>query len=214
MFRRIAVLLPMLLLGNLISAGAARAAAHLSDDEAVQDLRAYYIQDDLDLTAYDKVLIDTLTVDDARVVPPPWVEGSARSAERWRLTQKDIQWLRESYRSAMRAMLGGPAGASSAGYPIVMEAGVGVLIVDIEIVALMPYARKDESVTTRGFGEILVQAQFRDGATQQLLAVFEGWQNVGSEYQQNSRLNSERDLQELFTIWGQRVRRILDERRG
>lgn len=96
------------------------------------------------------------------------------------------------------------------GFPVVDQPGEGVLILDIEIIYLMPYAERGEKVTTRGFGEMLVQAQLRDGMTGELLAVYEGKQDVGSEYQPNTRLNNENRLRDLFQYWGKRVRGLMD----
>jgi hypothetical protein len=116
--------------------------------------------------------------------------------------------LRKSYREAMQAEITGKGG-----YPIVAEPGKGALILDVAIIYLMPYARKGEEVETRGFGEMLVQAQLRDGMTQELLAVYEGKQEIGSGYQQNTRLNNENSLRELFQVWGTRMRGILDSQK-
>ncbi len=169
-----------------------------------RDLTRYYQKEGVDLSQYTAIMLDRLGVDDARVMPPPWYEGEDNGPQKWQLTDADINWLRKSYRETLTEEI------SSGGYPVVDAPGKGVLIVDIEIIYLMPYARRGENVTTRGFGEMLVQAQLRDGMTQELLAVYEGTQNVGSEYQQNSRLNNESSLRELFRYWGSRVRDIMD----
>ncbi|NND54097.1 MAG: DUF3313 family protein [Gammaproteobacteria bacterium] len=192
-----------------VAAGICSMPAAAQDDSAEaqpRDLRAYYIKDGLKLSAYDSVLLDSLGLEDARVLPPPWVQGDARSPTKWRLTEKDKNWLRNSYRTIV-----GEAIAADGGPAIVSQPGPGVLIVDIEIVGIMPYARRGEKVTTKGFGEALVQAQFRDGATKELLAVFEGWQDVGTEYRENSRLNNENNIRALFRMWGSRLRGLLDE---
>ena len=89
-----------------------------------------------------------------------------------------------------------------------------ILVLDVEIITLMPYARKGEKVQVRGFGELRAQATLRDGATGELIGIFEGTQNVGSEYQQNSRLNAENDLRTLFDVWGSRMRRVMDNSRN
>lgn len=171
----------------------------------VRDLSAYYEKAGVDLKQYKAILLDNLGLEDARVLPPPWYVDSNRSPQKWQLTESDIEWLRKSYREAMQEKI-----SANGGYPLVDAPGPGVLILDISIIYLMPYARKGEEVETRGFGEMLVQAQLRDGMTQELLAVYEGKQEVGSEYQPNTRLNNQNRLRELFQIWGTRVRGILD----
>lgn len=183
-------------------------AAAAPAKSSVRDLTAYYEKPGVDLSQYNAILLDNLGVDDARVMPPPWYQGADAGPKKWQLTDADLQWLRKSYREAMQAAISGKGG-----YPIVDEPGKGVLILDVAIIYLMPYARKGEDVATRGFGEMLVQAQLRDGMTEELLAVYEGKQDVGSEYQQNTRLNNENSLRELFQVWGTRMRGILDSQK-
>ena len=182
----------------------AAAGAH-SSETVVRDLDVYYEKEGVSLADYDAILIDTLGLDDARIVAPPWDEEDS-SPKKWTLTNSDAKWLRKSYREAMQAEISG-----NGGFAIVDEPAKGVLMLDIEIIYLMPYARKGDKLTTRGFGEMLVQAQFRDAMTGELLGVYEGKQDVGSEYQQNTRLNNENSLRDLFQYWGARVRQIMDE---
>ena len=187
------------------------ASAWAADEVApppVRDLTAYYEKPGVDLAQYKSILLDSLDLEDARVLPPPWYTDADSGPKKWQLTESDMQWLRKSYREAMQEKI-----SANGGYPIVDQPEAGVLILDVSIIYLMPYARKGEAVTTRGFGEMLVQAQLRDGMTQELLAVYEGKQAVGSEYQQNTRLNNENSLRELFQIWGTRMRGILDSQK-
>ena len=182
----------------------AAAGAH-SSETVVRDLDVYYEKEGVSLADYDAILIDTLGLDDARIVAPPWIEDDG-GPKKWALTNSDAKWLRKSYREAMQEEI-----TANGGFAIVDEPAEGVLMLDIEIIYLMPYARKGDKVTTRGFGEMLVQAQFRDAMTGELLGVYEGKQDVGSEYQQNTRLNNENSLRDLFEYWGARVRQIMDE---
>ena len=174
----------------------------------VDKLKPYYVQEGADLSRYNKVLIDSLGVADARVIAPPWYQDEDQGPTRWQLTKKDIEWLRKSYRSAMQDEI-----ETKGGYPVVTEIADDVLIIDVEIITLMPYARKGENVQVRGFGELKVQATLRDGMTSELLAIFEGAQEVGSEYQQNTRLNAENNLTALFEVWGARLTAAMDASR-
>jgi hypothetical protein len=174
----------------------------------VGNLQPYYINESADLSVYSKVSLGRLGVADARVVAPPWYEGEDGGPTRWKLTNKDIDWLRKSYRAAMKEEI-----ETKGGYPVVDEVAADVLILDVEIITLMPYARKGENVQVRGFGELKAQATLRDGMTSELLAIFEGPQDVGTEYQQNSRLNAENNLKALFEVWGARMREVMDESR-
>jgi len=194
-----------MLAGGSVTAYAADAAFN----PRVQDLRPYYRTEGINLADYNSILLGSLGVDDARVVAPPWYEGEDRGPKKWKLTDTDIRFLQESYAAAMKEEI-----ESKGGYPLVTESGDGVLMLDMEIIYLMPYARKGEDVTVRGFGEILVQAQLRDGMTGELLAIYEGKQDVGSEYQPNTRLNAENDLRALFSVWGGRMRTVMDAAHG
>jgi hypothetical protein len=182
-------------------------AANVENLQPYDKLQPYYIKEGVDLSIYTKVLVDNLGVADARVIPPPWYAGEDKPAK-WALTRKDVEWLHKSYRAAMKQEL-----ETEGGYPVVTEMAPDVLILDVEIITLMPYARKGEKVQVRGFGELKVQASLRDGMTSELLAIFEGSQDVGTEYQQNTRLNAENNLKALFQVWGARMRKLMDDSR-
>ncbi|MCP4001995.1 MAG: DUF3313 domain-containing protein [Gammaproteobacteria bacterium] len=185
--------------------------AALADEEFaanVESLQPYYIKDGVDLSVYTKVLVDSLDVVDARVIAPPWYQGDHKKPAKWELSKKDIEFLRKSYRAAMLQEL-----ETKGGYPVVAEMAADVLILDMEIVTLMPYVRKGEKVQVRGFGEMTVQATLRDGMTGELLAIFEGSQDIGTEYQQSTRLNAENNLKALFQVWGARMRKVMDDNR-
>jgi hypothetical protein len=187
------------LLSLAMSFGLIATSAYAVDMSEVENLDPYFEKAGLEISAYDKVLIAPLGVGATFIVPPPWVTGADASAKLWALTEADERWLRESYQQAVRAEIGQE-------FEVVDEAGEGVLIVRIELISLMPFARKGEDVQTQGFGVIVAQAQLRDGNNGELLAVYEGPQRVGQEYQQNTRLNAETSLTKLFEIWGARVR--------
>ena len=171
-------------------------------------LNQVYEKDGFDIGRYNQVMIDTLGVADARVIPPPWVEGKDRNPKRWQLNSKDIQWLKDNYRAAMKEQI-----ETIGGYPVVTEPSSDALILDVKIVSLTPYAQRSEDVITRGSGEMTIQAELRDSMTGELLAIYEGDQDVGSEYQQNARMNKEHDANKLFSAWGEKLRRMMDESR-
>jgi hypothetical protein len=174
----------------------------------VERLKSYYVKEGVNLGAYNKVLVDSLKVTDARVIVPPWYQGDDKWPKKWQLTSRDTEFLRQSYREAMLQAI-----QAEGGYEVVEEPAEDTLILDMEIITLMPYARKGEKVEVRGFGELRAQATLRDGMTSELLGIFEGVQHVGSEYQQNSRLNAENSLRALFEVWGARMRQVMDESR-
>ena len=64
-----------------------------------------------------------------------------------------------------------------------------------------------------GTGEMTIQAELRDSMSGELLAIYGGDQDVGSEYQQNVRINKEHNAKTLFAAWGEKVRLMMDESR-
>ncbi len=192
----------------LLLAGVASLAA--ADDlyKISKALTKFYEKPGLDISRYDAVMIDTLGVADARIIPPPWVEGKDRNPKKWQLNSKDIQWLKDSYRAAMKEQI-----EASGDYAVVSGPRPEALILDVKIVSLTPYAQRGEDVITRGSGELTIQAELRDSMTGELLAIYEGDQDVGSEYQQNVRINKEHNAQRLFAAWGEKVRLMMDESR-
>ena len=172
-------------------------------------LTQVYEKDGFNIGRYNQVMIDTLGVADARVIPPPWVEGKDRNPKRWQLNSKDIQWLKDNYRAAMKEQI-----ETIGGYAVVSEPSPDAFILDDKIVSLTPYAQRSEDVITRGTGEMTIQAELRDSMTGDLLAIYEGDQDVGSEYQQNARINKEHDANKLFAAWGETVRLMMDESRN
>ncbi len=173
------------------------------------EMKTYYERPGLSLSAYDKVLVDPLELSHAKVVPPPWVEGEDRNPRKWALTADDIAHARQAYRAAMKQQL-----EKEGGYPVVSEPGKGVLELSIAIVSLTPYARPDEKVITKGTGELIMQVELRDAMSRELLAIYEGPQSVGEEYQENTELSAEHNVNELFATWGKKVRAALDEDHG
>ena len=171
-------------------------------------LTQVYEKDGFNIGRYNQVMIDTLGVADARVIPPPWVEGKDRNPKKWQLNSKDIQWLKDNYRAAMKEQI-----ETIGGYPVVSEPSPDAFILDVKIVSLTPYAQRSEDVITRGTGEMTIQAELRDSMTGDLLAIYEGDQDVGSEYQQNARINKEHDANRLFAAWAEKVRLMMDESR-
>ena len=193
----------------LLPAPLAWSANHTAELEAyIENLKPYFVNEKADLGQYDKVLVDNLKVGYAKVIAPPWYKDEDKGVRKWQLTERDITFLRSAYIDAMTSAL-----QADDGYEVVTEGGPGVIVLDMEIVSLMPYARKNENVQTRGFGKLRAQATLRDGVSGELLAIFEGTQEVGSEYQQNTRLNAENDMRALFEVWGVRMRRVMDDSR-
>jgi len=90
----------------------------------------------------------------------------------------------------------------------------GSLELTVRIVSFMPYAQREDKVITKGSGEMRISATLRDGQDGQLLAIYEGPQEVGSDYNENTDFTREKNLKKLFDSWGRRVRLALDEDHG
>jgi hypothetical protein len=75
----------------------------------------------------------------------------------------------------------------------------------------MPYAEIDQKVTTRGSGEMRIQAELRDAQSEELLAIYEGPQEVGQNYKANTDFARIENLKGLFDFWGRRIRELMDE---
>jgi len=191
-----------LLISSALIAGSAIAADGI--DPKLESLRLIYEEKNLeqDMSTYSKVLIAPLGLTETIVVAPPWITGDAASPSKWQLTSEDEAWLRSSFQQAMRDQI-------SEHFEVVTEHGDDVLLVRIDLVSLMPYSRKGEDVQVQGFGEVVAQARLRDGRTGKLLAIYEGAQQVGHTYQQNSRLNAENSLKGMFNTWGARIREYM-----
>ncbi|MDJ0926524.1 MAG: DUF3313 family protein [Gammaproteobacteria bacterium] len=193
----------------------ALSATDLVADEAAdlfkisKPLNIVYERDGLDLGRYNKVLLATLGLEHARVVPPPWVEGDSRQSQEWQLDDADTAWLTHAYFTAMQEQI-----EKIGGYPLVEDSADDALILGVEIVSLTPYALPGEEVLTKGTGTLIMQATLRDSITGELLAIYEGEQDVGTEYVPANRISAEHNANELFNAWGTKVRLIMDDSRG
>ncbi|MFT6311082.1 MAG: hypothetical protein ACJAQS_001451 [Porticoccus sp.] len=176
-----------------------------SNEKLTHFLEILYEKPSLNLKAYNKVYIDTLGVSDAKLVLPPWADQNTKKIKNWSLTEKDVQLLKDAYRNAMTTTI-----SADDGFPIVTEYGNDVLVIDIAIQSLTPYAPKGDKVITKGTGELAIQLQLRDGGSGALLGIYEGTQAVGEEYQENNRLSATSNLNALFSTWANQSRKILD----
>ena len=159
----------------------------------------------VDFSAYDKLIINDLDVTETKIVPPPWTEGQTF---KWNISERNVGALLSEFQESMEEQISG-----NDGYPIVTEHVEGSLELTVRIVSFMPYAERKEDAITKGSGEMQISAVLRDGQTGQLLAIYEGPQEVGSEYNENTDFTRAKNLKKLFDSWGRRVRLALDEDR-
>ncbi|HIG40977.1 MAG: DUF3313 family protein [bacterium] len=178
----------------------------LSVNVAAQNLTEVYVNSDTDLSDFSKVILRELDINGAQIIPPVWVQGEDRNPHKWKISKKNVRLMQEAFQSVVKRELGG-----SGGYPVVTDESDGVLEIKVGLLSLTPYAQRGEKVITKGSGEIRIQVTLRNAMTGVLLAIYEGNQRVGDKYQENTDLSSRKDAEELFVVWGQKIRRVLDE---
>ena len=144
----------------------------------------------VDFSAYDKLIINDLDVTETKIVPPPWTEGQTF---KWNISERNVGALLSEFQESMEEQISG-----NDGYPIVTEHVEGSLELTVRIVSFMPYAERKEDVITKGSGEMQISAVLRDGQTGQLLAIYEGPQEVGSEYNENTDFTRAKNLKKLW----------------
>jgi hypothetical protein len=169
-------------------------------------LNAEYERPGVDYALYDKLIINDLDVDDTKILPPPWTEGKSF---KWKISERNIGALQKEFHDSMREQISG-----NGGYAIVTDAGDGVMELTLTIVSFMPYAERKEKVITKGSGEMHISVQVRDAQSGTLLGIYEGPQEVGKEYNENTDFARQQNLKMLFDSWGARVRNAMDEDHG
>jgi hypothetical protein len=177
----------------------------ISSNVCAEKLTEVYVNSDTSLADFSNVILRDLDVRGAQIIPPVWVQGEERNPRRWKLNNKNVRLMQEGFQAAIKEAV-----EKDNGYPIVTDEADGVLEIKISIISLTPYAQRGEKVITRGSGEIKIQLTLRDAMSGELLAIYEGDQQVGDEYQENTSRASRENAQALFVIWGQKIRRALD----
>jgi len=173
---------------------------------AVKPLNVEYMRPGTNYKRFHALLINDLDVSNTKIVPPPW---KTDQPFRWEISEKNIGALQAAFRNSMRDQI-----TADGGYPIVAEAGPGVMEINLRIVSFMPYAERGEKVTTRGSGEMRIHVEVRDARSGELLAMHEGAQEVGQDYGPNSDFARQENLQGLFDTWGRRIRAVMDKDHG
>lgn len=172
-------------------------------------IEASYVRPTANFSSYDKFLIRPLDISDARVIPPPWVEGEAGKQHPWKISEKNARFFQQKYYDAMRKQL-----EELGGYTLVTEPNANAIEVEIEIISLTPYAKPKDKVITKGSGEMTIRANIRDSLTGNLLVIYEGDTQVGQDYQEFTEYTIDQNLQGLFSSWGEYLRLALDKEKG
>ena len=193
---------------GVIGSGATMGTAAFADDEVANfaaQLNVEYERPGVDFEDYDKLIINDLDVDNTKIVPPPWTEGQTFN---WEISDRNVAALQKEFHASMTEQISG-----SGGYEIVTEPDDGTMELTLTIVSFMPYAERKEKVITKGSGEMQISVQVRDAKTGVLLGIYEGPQEVGKDYDENTDFAREQNLKKLFDSWGRRVRIAMDEDR-
>ena len=166
-------------------------------------LTVSYTKPGVNLKQYKQFLIKPLNLEDTRLVPPPWVEKPDPTV--WTLSRQNQQFLRDTFASAVREGV-----AAEGKFTVVKEPTPGTLQIDIHLISLTPWAARDEKdVQTLGSGTMTFETHVRDAKTAELLAVFQGTQQVGKNYQANTPANKMTDIKQHFTTWGRNISKRL-----
>lgn len=163
------------------------------------DFKVTFIRQGVDFKYYNQFVLKTLNVEHTRLMPPSWIDNPDE-ARKWQLSDTNKDFLRSAYRQSMKAGL-----EESGDFGVVNKPVRGTLELEISLVSLAPYARQGQKVTTKGYGELSFEAALRDARTGELLALYEGTQKVGEDYQENTDFNKASNLAQHFVGWGRRV---------
>jgi len=191
------------IIGVLAALAAGFTLSGIQAAEVNKPLKVEYERPGTDFAQYRALLINDLDISKTKIVPPPWKVDQPFN---WEVSEANNAALQSAFHAAMRDNI-----SANDGYPIVTESGPGVMEISVRIVSFMPYAERDEKVTTRGSGEMRIQAELRDAQSEELLAIYEGPQEVGQSYKANSDFSRLENLKGLFDFWGRRIRESMDE---
>lgn len=171
---------------------------------------ATYVKDGIDLSAYNKVMVKPLSLDNIEVLKPSWEEGND---EIWAFNPENRSDIQKWFLDAMQQEI-----EINGGYKLVTASGNDVLRVEVEVLSITPYVKpgtrssdSDHVISTLGSGDIVISAEFRDSKTRELLILIEGERTIGDKYRELSAENHTKNLKGMFTQWGKKVREALDK---
>lgn len=197
----IATIRSTLLIGLLAAACSASALAE-------QTLQPSWVKDGVDWSQYSKFIVKPLSVDDVRLIPPPWAERPGD----WELNMENTDIIQAIYRDVMKAELG---------YPVVYAPGSDVLELNVEILSITPWLRPNEGgsmegapAMTMGTGELNASVEIRDSRTRELLLMEAGETAIGEQYKEFTRENNLANIEQMFKKFAQNLRAAMDEVHG
>ncbi len=174
---------------------------------------ASYVKPGVDLSIYTKVLVKPLNLDEVQILKPVWEQNSS---EEWTLVIENINMIQKSFMDAMHKEL-----ETAGGYAMVSKPAADVLRIEVEILSITPYVKPGtpgkvggHKIETLGSGDLVFSAEFRDSRSRELLILVEGERPIGEKYRKPSPENHMKNLADLFTKWGVKIREALDEDHG
>ena len=177
---------------------------------AKNSIPASYVKPGIDLSAYTKVMVKPLNMDNIEVLKPAWEQGND---EVWSFDPEDRAAIQEWFLDAMQKEL-----ESNGGYALVADPGADVLRIEVELLSITPYVKPgtphkdgDFETVTLGSGDVVISAEFRDSTTRELLILVEGERTIGEKYRDLSRENHIKNVKGMFAKWGKKTRQALDD---
>jgi hypothetical protein len=187
---------------------------HRVDNARVQ---LAYVDPDVDLAKYNKVLVRPLGVNKIEIKQPSQ-SGSIAGRRDWELTDKDKVALQTMYQEAMVKQL-----EEKGGYEVVDTADDDVLEIAAMITGLAPSGPKDDSrsrpigrsqVYTDGAGSIAVAVVYGDSETGEVIGLAKDVRGSNSHWGANNSVSNKAEVRRIFTSWAVSIREGLDRVHG
>lgn len=174
---------------------------------------ASYVKPDVDLSVYNRVMVQPLNMDNIEILKPVWEQDND---EEWSFNPENRGQIQEWFLDAMQKEL-----EVEGGYALVGTPAEDVIRIEVELLSVTPYVKPGTpandgkyKISTLGSGDVVISAEFRDSKTRELLILVEGERTIGDEYKKVTPENNIANVKGLFAKWGKRIRMALDEAHG
>lgn len=140
-------------------------------------------------------------------MPAPWEN---KDSFKWDVTKKNTKFMQEEFESAISNAI-----TTDSAYKVVKQEEEAVLAIDVAMISFTPYvSRENSEAVTKGNGHIRMSIQLRDGRTGKLLYMYEGFGEMGQEYQPNTDMARKATTKTVFKAWGENLRKAIDAAHG
>ena len=187
---------------------------HRVDNSRVQ---LAYVDPDVDLAKYNKVLVRPLGVNKIEIKQPSQ-SGSVAGRRDWALTDQDKVALQTMYQEAMVKQL-----EEKGGYEVVDTAGDDVLEIAAMITGIAPTGPKDDNrsrpagrnqVYTDGAGSIAVAVVYGDSETGEVIGLAKDVRVSNRHWGAKNSGSKIAEVRRIFTSWAASIREGLDRVHG